>query len=94
MKEVVLSKKGKVWSYTVQRYPPPPPCRLLPKKPEEWKPRPVAWIDLPEGVRIIGIVDYKPEEMRIGIDVELVIEKGWLDEDGNEVIIYKFKPTG
>jgi len=32
--------------------------------------------------------------MRIGIDVELVIEKGWLDEDGNEVIIYKFKPTG
>jgi len=93
LEELALSTRGKIWSFTIQRYPPPPPFKLGSTKREEWKPRTIAWIDLPEGARILGIVDCKPEEARIGMEVELVIEKGWEDEAGNEVLIYKFKPV-
>lgn len=92
LKNLTFSKMGKVWSYTVQRYPPPPPCRLGPARREDWVPRPVAWVDLPEEVRVLTILDCKPEDVEIGMDVELVVEKGWEDEEANEVIIYKFKP--
>ena len=34
-----------------------------------------------------------PEAIKIGMDVELVIEKLGEDEQGNEVMTYKFRPV-
>ena len=54
----------------------------------------IVWIDLPEGARILSaLTDCKPEEVSIGMEVDLVVDRGWEDEKGNEVMIYKFKPV-
>ena len=91
LEDVVFSKRGKVYSYTTAIYPPPQPFAgsLSP-----FVPYPIVWVDLPEGARILStLVACKPEEVSIGMDVELVVEKGWEDEKGNDVMIYKFKPV-
>ncbi len=82
-----LGNRGKVWSYTVVRYPPPPPYK--PAVP--FVPLPAAWVELPERVKILSYLKCNPEEVDIGMEVELALEKGWEDEEGNNVIIYKFK---
>lgn len=88
---IPLSKEGKVWSYTIMRYPPPWPFQFpCPYDP----PTPVAWVELPEGVRFVSHIKCSPEEMKIGMPVKLVIEKGWEDEEGNDVLMYKFSPKG
>jgi uncharacterized OB-fold protein len=33
------------------------------------------------------------EEVKTGMAVEMVLGKGWEDEKGNEVIMYKFRPV-
>ena len=86
---IALGKKGKVWSYTIQRFPPPPPY----KPATQYLPRPVAWVELPEGVKIISIISCLPEKMKIDLEVELLVEKEWEDEVGNDVLMYKFRPV-
>jgi uncharacterized protein len=90
LENVILSKKGKIYSYTVANFPPPPPY-AGPIDP--FVPYAIAWVDLPEGVRILStLTDCKFESLKIGLAVELVIKKGWTDQNGNEVISYSFKP--
>jgi len=91
LEDVIFSKRGKVYSYTVAFYPPPQPYA---GSVDPFVPCPIVWVDLPEGVRILStLTDCKPDEVKIDMEVELVVEKGWEDEKDNEVIIYKFKPV-
>ncbi len=86
---VPLSREGKIWSHTVMRYAPPWPYPIAnPHQP----PIPVAWVKLPEGVMFVSRIDCAPEELQIDLPVELVLEKGWEDEGGNDVIMYRFRP--
>ena len=91
LQNMTFSKRGKVYAYTVQRAAPPQPYRVGPD-PENWIPRPVAWVDLPEGARILAILDCRPEEVEIGMDVQLVVGKGW-EEGENDIVMYKFRPV-
>jgi len=84
---IKLGKKGKVWSYTFIHYPPPPPFK--PENP--FVPLPVAWVELPEGLRILSYLDCDPENLKIGTDVTLVLEDAWADENGNKAVMYKFR---
>jgi len=91
LEDVIFSKIGKVYSYTIALYPPPQPY-AGPVDP--FVPYPIVWVDLPEGARILStLTDCKPDEVKIGMEIELVVEKGWEDEKGNDVMIYKFKPV-
>jgi len=50
-------------------------------------------VDLPEKIRVLGMVSTdRPEDLRIGQEVELVIEPAYHDEEGNEVVTWKFRP--
>ena len=54
----------------------------------------VGYIDLPEGLRIYSILtETSTERLKIGMEMELVIEKIRIDSEGNEIIGYKFKPV-
>lgn len=89
VEEIALSTRGKIWSYTVLRYASPPPYQ----PPEPYVPIPAAWVELPEGVRVISpIRDCQPDQLQVGLEVELVVAKGWEDEAGNEVMSYAFRP--
>ena len=62
-----VSGKGKVYSYTI--------TYTAPKGFEDMVPYVVASIDLEEGVRLLSnIVDCKPEEVEVGMEVEVTFE--------------------
>jgi len=87
---IPLSREGKVWSYTIMHYTPPWPFQI----PNPYTPPiPVAWVKLPEGVLLVSHIKCAPEEVKIDMPVELVIEKGWEDEEGNDVLMYRFGPV-
>ena len=91
VKVTPLSQEGKIWSYTIMRYVPSWPFPSVnPYSP----PIPVAWVELPEGVRLVSHIKCSPEEMKIDLPVKLVVERGWEDEDGNDVLMYRFRPVG
>ncbi len=84
--EVPLSKKGKLASYTVAW-----------AAPEGMTPPIVqGYVDLPEGVRVLTIisgVEPKIDALKIGQEMELVFEEVKVDQDGNQVVAFKFKPV-
>ena len=89
VEQVSLSRKGKLWSYTIQVYNPPPPFPQVPK--EQFTPFAVGIVELPEGVRVIGMLT-TTENLEIGMELELVAGKLYEDEN-NEYLTWKFKPT-
>ncbi len=88
LKKVLFSRKGKIATFSVVMQKPAggfyhggaPYC--------------YGCIDIEDGIRIKSLIstdDY--DSLKLGMDVELVIEKLWDDKDGNEVSTFKFKPV-
>ncbi len=83
MEEVVLSRRGKLYSYSIGRmasthFPPP---------------YAVGLVDLPEGVRVFApLMSTVDLTYRIGMEMEVYIDELWKD-DGKRVMGYKFKPV-
>jgi uncharacterized OB-fold protein len=86
VEEILLGPRAKLWSFTNNNYP----------VPEGYKgpvPYGIGMVDLPEGPRIVAyLTESDPEKLRVGMDLMLVIDKMFDDEEGNEVIGFKFKP--
>ena len=86
--QITFSKYGVVDMHTIVRHSPPPP---YPK--DKFAPFPVAWVLTEDGLYILSeIIDIGLEDVTSGMKVEMVAQKGWEDQDGNEVIMYKFRP--
>lgn len=86
LEDIKLSQRGKIYSVTVVMQQPP----AYYKGPVPYA---IGYVELPEGVRIETLfTDCDIETLRIGMDVELVIEKLHEDDEGREVMAYKFKP--
>jgi uncharacterized OB-fold protein len=88
MKEIALSQRGKVYSSTVHRHS---------KRPTMYEgPVPYAYgyVELPEGLIIRTVFTDCGYDKPLSPDtpVELVLEKFEEDEEGNEVIVYRFRP--
>ena len=49
-------------------------------------------VDLPEGPRIQAILVGGPDDFEIGMALELDLETLSQDKDGNDVVIYRFRP--
>lgn len=81
MKEVILSRRGRLYSYTIGRM---ASTHFQP-------PYAVGLIDLPEGVRVFApLVMTEDETYRIGMDMELMIDELW-QEDDRQIMGYRFK---
>ena len=88
--DITFSRKGTVYTYTIARYPPQPPFIA----PDPYVPFAMAWVELPEGVRILSpLTDCDIERVEIGMVVELVVDKLYEDDEGNEIVAYKFRPV-
>lgn len=86
-----LSRRGTVWSYTDARYQPPAP--YVPRG-SEHVPFALAAVELPEGLVVLGQVadGYGVGDLRIGAEVELVVETLYTDDSG-ERTIWRWKPV-
>jgi uncharacterized OB-fold protein len=85
LREVPLSKKGTLHSYTLS----------VMGIPGMETPYVVGFIDLPEGIKLFSVIkDCEPWDkvLKIGMEMEMVIGKIRGDEFGNEIISYQFKP--
>ena len=83
MEEVKLSRRGKLYTYTIGRM---PSMHFEP-------PYAIGYVDMPEGIRIfspLNIIEDKP--FKIDMEMEVTIETLWLEDD-KEIIGYKFKPV-
>lgn len=88
LEDILLSRRGKIYSFTVVMQSRPQPAPY--KGPVPYA---LAWVELPEGVRFETLLtDCNFDTLHIGMDAELVIKKLYEDEEGNEVLCYKFKP--
>ena len=87
IEDVPLSTKGRIDTYSVVQV---APMGFT-------APYIQAFVDLPEGPRVFTIIaGCEPSEDAIaeGQEVELVIDKIREDEQGNDLIGYKFRPVG
>lgn len=86
-RQIPLSKWGKLWTYTVIRHCPPGDY----KGSDPFVPFGEGLVELPEGIRVLSVIDCDPDKLKIGMDLELVVDKLYQDEQGNDVIAFKFK---
>jgi len=91
MEEILLGNRGKLYAFSVMFYPAPPPY----KAPDPFVPYGLGWIEMPGGTVLYSLLtENDPGKLRVGMDMDLVFEKFGQDKDGNDLMIYKFKPAG
>lgn len=84
--EAELSGRGKVWTYTIAGQTPPGSLVEAPYA--------LAVVELPEKVAIRSVLtDVDLDKVKVGMDVEIVLVKMKEDDDGNDVVSYKFRPV-
>jgi hypothetical protein len=89
MADADFGPRGKVWSCAIQNYAPPAPVIWD----EPFQPYAVGLVDMPEGLRVLGrIATGDPEGLKVGGEVELVIEPLATGEDGKPIVSWQFKP--
>lgn len=92
--EVLLSRRGRLWSWTIQRFPPPVPPYIGPADRESFVPFGVGYVELPEGIRVEGrLTENDPARLEIGMEMELGVEKFLEDENGDELLTFAFRPV-
>ena len=85
--EVQLSRRGKVWSSTVNHYAPPAPYVAA----DPFEPFAVAAVELPEErMVVLGQVAGPGEVLPVGTDVELVVDTLFADDE-REYLVWKWK---
>ena len=88
VEDVLLSRRGTLYSYTRQHYQPPALFRM-----EPWAPYTLGLVELPEGIRVLGILsDFPPELIRVGMALELTTRVLYRNEAGEDVLTYQFRP--
>jgi uncharacterized OB-fold protein len=83
LERINLGRNGKLYSFTIVHMPS-----------EHFEPPyAVGWIELAEGIRIFSqIRGWQEHPLKIGIDMELAVEKLW-DEEEKEITGYIFRPS-
>ena len=87
IKEIPLSKRGVLWTYTVIRHRPPGNY----KGPEPFVPFGLGLVEMPEGLRVMAPIHCDLEKLKIGLELQFkpYIRK---DDDGREVVTFTFEP--
>jgi uncharacterized OB-fold protein len=87
VEKTYIGPKGTLYSYTVI-------YKLGPLGYKGPVPYGVAKVEMPEGLRITGYTtECDPDKFRVGMEMELIVDKLFVDENENEVIGFKFKPV-
>jgi len=87
--EVELGPYGTLWSWAIQNYQPPAPTRFD----EPYEPYAIGLVDLEEGLRVVAQMSVDAlDSLRVGSAVELTLEPLYRDEQGRDVVTWKFRP--
>jgi uncharacterized OB-fold protein len=90
LQPVALSRRGTLWSYTENRYQPPPPYPQA----EEFVPFAVAAVQLEaEGIIVLGkvVTGTLAADLNVGMEMELTTMPLFVDDDGFERTVYAWR---
>ena len=91
---VLLPRLGTLWSWTVQGFLPKSPPYAGKETAKTFKPYGVGYIQLGNEVIVESrLTTAEASELKIGMDMELVVIPYSTDDDGNELITYAFAPV-
>ena len=94
VEEIRLSRRGTLWTWTIQRFPPTVPPYAGDVDRETFAPFGVGYIELPEGIRVESrLTENDPEKLEIGMEMELVLEKFLEDGQGSDLMTFAFRPV-
>ena len=83
MEKSKLSSRGTLYTYSIVQV---APKRFLP-------PYVLGYVDFAEGVRVLGqLITTDPSQIKIGMKMQAELGRIAVDEQGNEVMSYKFRP--
>jgi uncharacterized OB-fold protein len=89
VQDVSLSRRGRLYSFTVQHYRPPAPFEM-----QAWAPYAIGILELPEGLRIMGMLTgIADAQLAIGMPLEVVTAALRQDDAGRDVLTYQFAPA-
>jgi uncharacterized OB-fold protein len=93
MAERLLPRRGRLWAWTTQHFPPPSPPYAGPKG-DAFVPFGVGYVELPGEVKVEArLTEAEPDRLTPGMEMELVLVPVHTDEDGNEVVSFAFRPV-
>ena len=87
---VALSRRGTLWSYTENRYPPPAPYPA----PDPFEPFAIAAVELAdEGIIVLGKVveGTLAADLKVGMEMELATMPLYTDDDGVQRLVYAWR---
>lgn len=86
LETVDLSGRGRVWTYTIAHQVPPGAIVKAPYV--------IAQVELPEHVLVGALIqDCAPEDVHIGMEVEITPVVVGQDEDGRQRVAFAFRPV-
>lgn len=91
MAEHLLARRGRLWAWTTQEFPPPSPPYAGPTG-AAFVPYAVGYVELGNEVRVEARLT-QIEGLRTGSEMELVLVPFRTDGDGNEVVTFAFRPV-
>jgi uncharacterized protein len=93
MVEHLLARRGRLWAWTTQHFPPPSPPYAGPTG-KDFVPFGVGYVELPDEVKVeTRLTEAEPDALRPGMDMELVLVPFRTDENGDEVVTFAFRPA-
>jgi uncharacterized protein len=93
MEEHLLARRGRLWAWTTQSFPPPSPPYLGPTG-KDFVPFAVGYVELPGEVKVEAhLTESDPAKLTTGMELELVVVPFGTDADGNEVVTFAFRPV-
>lgn len=92
---VELGRRGTLWTWTVQSYPPKAPPFAGNADPETFEPYGVGYVDI-DGQLLVEarLTVSDPESLEIGMELELVLDPLFVNDDGDQVVTFAFAPVG
>ena len=94
MAQRLLGRRGRLWAWTTQDFPPPSPPYLGPTG-KDFVPFGVGYVELPGEVKVESrLTESDPAVLKSGMEMELVLVPFATDGDGNEVVTFAFAPIG
>lgn len=94
VEQVLLPRRGTLWSWTIQGFPPKNPPYIGTESPKDFKPYGVGYVQLADEVIVEARLTVNdPAELTIGMEMELVVVPFTIDSEGLEVLTYAFAPV-
>ena len=93
MTEHRLPRRGRLWAWTTQEFPPPSPPYSGPTG-KEFVPFAVGYVELPGEVKVESrLTESDPDVLVPGLEMELVLVPFRTNDDGDEVMTFAFRPV-